>query len=89
MSKLLNKANSIGADFALIVSDNKNHLGYTRFYKLGSWEVSRNCLLFWDENRRRWNNSSELGFHQIKYGLTVTGRNFTLVDFIKKEKEKG
>ncbi len=86
MSKLLEKAQAIGANFALIVQGEK---GYIRFYKRGSWETSRNCLVYWNALRQRWDNSSELGFGNIEYGLKITGRKYDLVDFDKGTRKSG
>lgn len=85
MSKFLNKAHAIGANFALIVRGPK---GYTRFYKRGTWEESRNCLMFWNDDRHRWENSSELSFEAIKNGMNWTGRHYDLIDFIKEKRER-
>jgi len=86
MSSLLKKAKEIGANFVLIVhGDGK----YIRFYKRGSWHDSRNCMLYWNDARQRWDNSSELSFAGIEYGLRVTGRKYELIDFDKQERRKG
>ena len=86
MSKMLEAANRIGANFALIVHGEK---GYRRFYKRGSWEESRNCLMYWNHERERWDNSSELNFTAIEYGLKVTNRRYDLIDFDKEERRSG
>lgn len=86
MSKLAEKAKAIGANFALIVHGEK---GYMRLYKRGTWETSRNCLLYWNEERCRWDNSSELSFTNIKYGLKYTNRKYDLIDFDKQTRDKG
>ena len=86
MSKLLEKAKAIGANYALIVHGKDR---YTRFYKRGSWEVSRNCLLYWNELRQRWDNSSELGFQNIEYGLRMTNRKYDLIDFDNESRKSG
>lgn len=86
ISKLLDKALAIGADFALIV---KGSNPYTRMYKKGSWVQSRNCLLYWNEFRGRWDNSCELSFVNIEYALKITGRNYSLVNFKTKERFEG
>lgn len=86
MSKLLEKAQAIGANYALIVHGEDR---YTRFYKRGSWEASRNCLLYWNETRQRWDNSSELSFQNIEYGLRMTGRKYDLIDFDEQKRKRG
>lgn len=93
MSKMLEHARAIGANYALIVHDSqgngKSYKGYRRFYKRGSWQESRNCLLYWDHERERWDNSSEPSFTKIEYGLKVTGRKYDLIDFEKQERRSG
>ena len=89
MSKIISKAEAIGAQFALIVPDNKHHIGYTKFYKKGSYEISRNCLLFWDERQCRWCNSSELSFSNIEYGLRITDRKYSLINFTNRTRSNG
>lgn len=86
MSKMLEAAKEIGANYALIVHGEK---GYRRFYKRGSWAESRNCLLYWNPDRMRWDNSSELSFRAIEYGLQVTNRRYDLIDFDKEERRSG
>lgn len=86
MSKMLEAAKEIGANYALIVHGER---GYRRFYKRGSWNESRNCLLYWNPERQRWDNSSELSFRAIEYGLQVTGRKYDLIDFDKEERRSG
>jgi len=86
MSKMLETAEAIGAHYGLIIHGDK---GYTRFYKRGSWEVSRNCLLFWNDVYQRWDNSSELSLRNIIYGVTITGRTYDLIDFVKQERTSG
>lgn len=86
MSMVLEAANEIGANYLLIVHGEK---GYRRFYKRGNWEISRNCMLYWNEERMRWDNSSELSFGLIEYGLQVTGRKYDLIDFDKQERRSG
>ena len=86
MSKMLEHARAIGANYALIVHGER---GYRRFYKRGSWAESRNCLLYWDHERERWDNSSEPSFTKIEYGLKVTGRKYDLIDFEKQERRSG
>lgn len=86
MSKLLEKAKAIGANYALIVHGKD---GYFRFYKRGSWEVSRNCLLYWNELRKRWDNSSELSFQNIEYGMRMTNRKYDLIDFDSQSRKSG
>lgn len=86
MSKLAEKAKAIGANFALIVHGEK---GYMRFYKRGTWEASRNCMLFWNEERRRWDKSSELSFNNIEYTLKITNHRYDLIDFDKEIRVKG
>lgn len=85
MSKLLATAQAIGAQFAVITHHDKS----VRFYKRGSWDLSRNCLLYWNFNRERWDNSSELNFKNIEYGFTITGRKYDLIDFEKSERKSG
>lgn len=85
-TSLSEMAEQIGADFALIVYGGKK---YTRFYKRGSWEESRNCMLYWNERYGRWDNSSELSFSSIEYGLRVTNRKYDLIDFVKQERKRG
>lgn len=80
MSRLLDTAKAIGANYALIVQGDD---AYTRFYQKGSWEKSRNCLLFWNHERQRWDNSSELTFKNILYALRLMDRKFSLIDFDK------
>ena len=89
MSKMLEAAKEIGANYALIVHSNDRYKGYSRFYKRGSWQESRNCLLYWDHERERWDNSSEPSFTKIEYGLKVTGRKYELIDFDKQERRSG
>lgn len=84
MTSLSEMAETIGADFALIVYGEKK---YTRFYKRGTWEDSRNCMLYWNNNYQRWDNSSELSFASIEYGLRVTNRKYDLIDFINKSRK--
>lgn len=86
MSKMAEKAKAIGANFALLVHGEERYL---RFYKRGSWEASRNCLMYWNEVRRRWDNSSELSFANIEYGLKVTNRNYDLINFDKQTRVSG
>ena len=86
MSRLLDTANEIGANYALIVHGDKPSI---RFYKRGSWELSRNCLLFWNHERGRWDNSSELSFSNIEYGMKVTGRKYDLIDFDSQQRKSG
>jgi len=86
VSKMLEAAREIGANYALIVHGEK---GYRRFYKRGSWEESRNCLMYWNHERHRWDNSSELNFTAIEYGLKVTNRRYDLIDFDKEERRSG
>lgn len=86
MSSLSEAATAIGANFALIV---KGERPYSRFYKRGSWEESRNCLMYWNPERERWDNSSELNFTAIEYGLKVTGRPYEIIDFDKQERRSG
>lgn len=87
MSKLLSKAQAIGANFALVVFKGKtDKVDYIRFYKTGSWELSRNCLLNYNEDRKRWDNSSELSFSNIINGMKWTGRKCSLIDFNKQER---
>lgn len=83
---MLEAAKEIGANYALIVHGER---GYRRFYKRGSWNESRNCLLYWNPERQRWDNSSELSFRAIEYGLQVTGRKYDLIDFDKEERRSG
>lgn len=89
MSKMLEAARAIGANYALIVHDSDRYEGHRRFYKRGSWEESRNCLLYWNHERQRWDNSSELSFTNIEYGLKVTGRKYELIDFDKQQRKIG
>lgn len=86
MSKLLQKAEEIGAQFVLIVRGDKGHI---RFYKKGNWDMSRNCLLCWNEDRHRWDNSSELSFGNIQYGLKITNQEYDLIDFTSKKRVSG
>lgn len=86
MSRMLEKAKAIGAQYALIV---KGERPYLRFYKRGNWDLSRNCLLYWNDERRRWDNSSELNFTAIEYGLKVTARPYELIDFEKQSRRSG
>lgn len=86
MSKMLEAAKEIGANYALIIHGEN---GYRRFYKRGSWEESRNCLLYWNPEYQRWDNSSELSFTNIEYGLRVTNRHYDLIDFDKQERRSG
>lgn len=86
MSKLAEKAKAIGANFALIVHGEK---GYMRLYKRGTRELSRNCLLYWNDERQRWDNSSELNFIKIEYGLQHTSRKYDLIDFDKETRKSG
>lgn len=86
MSKLQEAAQAIGANFVLIVHGDKRHL---RYYKRGTWETSRNCLMCWNEDRKRWDNSCELGFRNIEYGLKITGRKYDLIDFEKQTRKSG
>ena len=60
-----------------------------RYYKRGTWETSRNCLMRWNEERQRWDNSSELGFRNIEYSLKITGRKYDLIDFEKQTRKSG
>lgn len=85
MSKFLDKAKAIGAGYALIVQGAN---GYTRFYKRGSWDESRNCLMFWNDDRQRWENSSELSFGAIRQGMDWTGRLYDLIDFTTQKRER-
>ena len=75
MSKLLEAAQAIGARYALIV---KGENGYIRFYKPGTWETSRNCMLYWNEAYQSWDNSSELSFSNIELGMRWTNREICL-----------
>ena len=87
MSKILQKAQAIGADFAIVVFKGKtDKVDYIRFYKTGSWDLSRNCLLNYNEDRGRWDNSSELSFSNIINGMKWTGRKCSLIDFNKQER---
>ena len=81
MSKLLEAAQAIGARYALIV---KGENGYIRFYKPGTWETSRNCMLYWNEANQRWDNSSELSFSNIELGMRWTNREYDIIDFVNK-----
>lgn len=83
---MLEKAKAIGANYALIVHGES---GYIQFYKRDSWELSRNCLMCWNDARERWDNSSELSFERIEYGLKITGRAYDLIDFDKMERKSG
>lgn len=90
MSKMLSYAQKIGANFALIVCEkHSDNVEFTRFYKRGSWQLSRNCMLVWNDDRQRWDNSSELSFVNIQRGLRWTFRKYTLIDFDKQERVKG
>lgn len=84
MSKLQEAAQAIGANFVLIVHGAKR---YCKYYKRGTWESSRNCLMYWNEERKRWDNSCELGFRNIEYGLKITGRKYDLIDFEKQTRK--
>lgn len=86
MSKLLEKAKAIGANNVLIVH---GEAGYIRFYKRGTWELSRNCLLYWNDLRQRWDNSSELSFGCIEYGLQVTRQKYDLIDIDNQSRRSG
>lgn len=86
MSAMLKKAQEIGADFALIV---KGKDAYMRFYKKGSFELSRNCMLYWNESRRRWDNSSELNFYNTERSMRTTGRSYSIVDFRDQSRKDG
>lgn len=72
-------AESIGAQFALIVRGKSR---YTRYYKHGTWDQSRSCLMFWNDDRKRWENSSELSFVNIEKGMEWTNTKYVLIDFI-------
>ena len=90
MSKLLKKAQAIGAGFALIVcKKGSDQVDYIKFYKRGTLEVSRNCLLYYNEERRRWDNSSELSFANIEKGLKWINRKYSIIDFDKQERKSG
>lgn len=90
MSKLLKQAQAISAKFALIVCHkDSDQVDYIRFYKRGNFEESRNCLLFYNFDRNRWDNSSELSFGNIEKGLTWTNRKYSIIDFDNKERKNG
>lgn len=78
-NKMVEIAEAIGARYALVVRG-KNP--YTKFYKRGTWEQSRNCLLFWNFERQRWENSSELSFTNIEKGMDWTDTPYSLIDFV-------
>lgn len=90
MSKLLKQAQAIGAKFALIVCHkDSDQVDYIRFYKRGTWETSRNCMLYYNAERDRWDNSSELSFANIEKGLKWINRKYSIIDFDNKERKNG
>lgn len=90
MSKLIKQAKAIGARFALIIYlKDSDQVDYIKFYKRGNFEESRNCLLFYNFDRNRWDNSSELSFGNIEKGLTWTNRKYSIIDFDKQERKSG
>ena len=90
MSKLLKQAQAIGAGFALIVcKKNSDDVDYIKFYKRGNFEQSRNCMLYYNFDRNRWDNSSELSFANIEKGLKWTNRKYSIIDFDKQTRKNG
>lgn len=90
MSKLIKQAKAIGARFALIIYlKDSDQVDYIKFYKRGTWETSRNCMLYYNAERDRWDNSSELSFGNIEKGLTWTNRKYSIIDFDKQERKSG
>lgn len=86
MSRLQEAAQAIGANYVLIVQGDGKRCEY---YKRGTWETSRNCLLQWNEHRKRWDNTCELGFRNIEYGLKITGRKYDLIDCDRSTRRSG
>lgn len=93
MSNLLDQANAIkaiGANYCVLVFKGQTDtVDYHRFYKRGTWETSRNCLLYYNYERMRWDNSSELSFGNIQRGFKWTKRKYSIIDFDNETRENG